>query len=497
MSEGARYSFGARDRSGVVVGLRVGQLAVLASGAGAAMLLMLASHGSFPVGALAAATLLVAVGCAVLPVGGRAVDEWCPVLLRWMLSGRAWRSTAPAEGELVTARELLVDPQPSLPPTLRGVTILSVRIAGGACIGVVRDPRRRTFTAVIRVRGSSYALLSDREKSVQLAAWGTALSSLAYAGTPVASLQVVVRSVAEDPDGMARYLDQAGHDDAGSSLRASYAGLVDAAAPVTQAQEVFVALTISERRAGRAIAAAGGHDGGAITVLLRVLTQMQTQLGRAHIHVDGVLPPRLLALVLREAWDPTAAHSLRRRSARDLATAGTALHGAGPQSTMSSWRHLITDGGCAHATYWISEWPRIEVGPNFLVPLLLQSAVGLTFAVTMAPVDPRRAQRDLEAAQTAHRSDEMLREKHGFRTTVSNRRQAESIEDREREFVDGHADYRFSGYLTVSAASVDALDAACSDVEQQARNCRLDVRRMDGEHDLAFTYTLPLGRGLS
>jgi hypothetical protein len=114
----------------------------------------------------------------------------------------------------------------------------------------------------------------------------------------------------------------------------------------------------------------------------------------------------------------------------------------------------------------------------------------------MAPVDPSRAERDIEAAQTAHLSDEMMRSQHGFRTPVRAHRQADAVEQREREFADGHAEYRFAGYLTVTAASPGELEIACGEVTQQARNSRLDLRRMDGEHDLAFTYTLPLGRGL-
>jgi len=497
MADSARFSFGPRDRSGVVVGLRVGQLAILAAGAGIAMMLLLGSHGSLVAGALACAAILAALGVSLLPIAGRGTDEWIPVVARWMLTTRAWRNPAARSGDLVTSSGLLVEGQATLPPTLRGLTVLSVQLAGEACVGVIKDGRRRTFTGVVRVGGSSYALLSDREKSIQLSAWGSALSSLAYQGSPVASLQLVVRSVPEDPDGVARYLERAGSLSPSDPIFRSYAGLVQSAAPVTQAQEVLVTLTISERRAGRAIAAAGGHDQGAVIVLLRALTQLQAQLGRAQIRVEGVLPPRLLAQVYREAWDPTAAHGLRRRSSLDPALAGTAIRGAGPQSTLTTWSHLITDGGCAHATYWVSEWPRVEVGPNFLVPLLLQSTAGLTFSVTMAPVDPGRAQRDLEAAQTAHLSDEMLRSKHGFRTSVSSQRQADAIGHREREFADGHAEYRFSGYLTVTAPSVNTLDAACGEVEQQARNCRLDVRRMDGEHDVAFTYTLPLGRGLA
>lgn len=498
MSEQARFHFGPMDRSGVILGLRVGQLAILAAGGGVAILLLLGSHGSIALGALAVAAFLVAFGLVLLPCNGRTADEWLPVLLRWALGKRVWKNPVPTSGHpMLRGGGEALELQPVMPPALAGLRILTAGLGAGVSVGIAKDAARGAYTGVIRVSGSSYALLSDAEKAVQLAAWGSALSSLAHHRSPVAAVQLVVRNVAEDPDGIARYLEEGCGVDRSSSVFGSYLGLIEAATPVTQAQEVLVALTISNRRAGRAIAAAGGHDEGAAIVLLRALTQLQAQLTRAQIKVEGVLPPRLLAQAYRDAWDPLASHAISRRSSQDPGSAGVALAGAGPQSTLTTWRYLVTDGGCAHATYWVSEWPRIDVGPNFLVPLLLQTTARMTFAVTMAPVDPGRAARDLEAAQTAHLSDEMLRAKHGFRTSITSHRQSEAIEQREREFADGHADYRFSGYITVTAPSLDALEVACGEVEQQARNSRLDLRRMDGEQDLAFTYTLPLGRGLA
>ena len=62
---------------------------------------------------------------------------------------------------------------------------------------------------------------------------------------------------------------------------------------------------------------------------------------------------------------------------------------------------------------------------------------------------------------------------------------------------EGYADFRFSGYVTVSAAAEDELDAACAEVHHAAQQSGLELRRMAGEQDVAFTYGLPLGRGLA
>ena len=60
----------------------------------------------------------------------------------------------------------------------------------------------------------------------------------------------------------------------------------------------------------------------------------------------------------------------------------------------------------------------------------------------------------------------------------------------------GHADYMFTGLLTVTATSIELLDEACAQAEIAAHACCLEIRRLYGEQDQAFAAALPLGRGL-
>src|ERR1700731_2245996 len=110
----------------------------------------------------------------------------------------------------------------------------------------------------------------------------------------------------------------------------------------------------------------------------------------------------------------------------------------------------------------------------------------------MAPVGPAQATRQVEAARTADMADEELRRRAGFLATMRRRREAEGGLRREAELADGHAEYRFSGYVTVSAAERDALDSACAEVEQTASQAHLELRRLYGQQEQAFTWTLPL-----
>jgi hypothetical protein len=84
----------------------------------------------------------------------------------------------------------------------------------------------------------------------------------------------------------------------------------------------------------------------------------------------------------------------------------------------------------------------------------------------------------------------------GFMDTARRRRQTEAVARREEELADGHAAVRFAGYVTVSARTLDALDHDCSEIEHAAQMARLELLRLYGQQEEAFTYTLPLCRGL-
>jgi hypothetical protein len=70
------------------------------------------------------------------------------------------------------------------------------------------------------------------------------------------------------------------------------------------------------------------------------------------------------------------------------------------------------------------------------------------------------------------------------------------LAQREAELADGHASFRYSGFVTVSAPGGLELAAACETIVHAAGQCRLVLRRLYGEQARAYTCTLPLGRGV-
>lgn len=499
-----RYRFGPLERRGLIAGWRGGQIAAAAAGVALAVWL-LSSHPDAPrllggVGAVGAG-----LAAAWWPLHGRTAEEWAPTVARWALSpGRRPRAAgvvskghcAGPDGQPCLAGVPTgADRAPSGParggPRSRvwgGLRILSATVppATGE-LGIVADRQARTWTAVLEVLGHSFALLGGEEKERRVAAWGAVLASFARAQPVVHRLQWVVATIPDDGDAVAAHMATGAVLPPGSLARRSYSALLDGAGAETTRHEVLLAVQLRAGGAGgRALRAAGGGDRAAAAVLGRELVSLRRQLSSADIPVERVLDARGLAAVIRRAGRSTQA------------AGGCPPCGTGwpwPLSCAPEWGCVRTDGAW-HATYWIAEWPRTDVGPEFLAPLLLASQ-RRTVSVVMEPVDPARAVRRAERARTADIADEKLRRRGGFLTTARRAREAELAGRRETELADGHASFRFAGYVTVTAGERDELMAACDATEQAASRCGLELRRLYGEQERALACTMPLGRGLS
>ncbi|MDQ6915278.1 MAG: hypothetical protein M3155_05625 [Actinomycetota bacterium] len=494
-----RYRFGPIERRGLVAGLRAGQVAVTAGALVAAVLLLYASSSPGMV-LLAFAVGLAGAALAFFPVYGRTAEQWAPILWAWSL-GRArgrthYRSPAPScghRGPPDGAAELSV----ALPDEVGSIDLLAAPLRGEQ-IGVVRDRAAHTYTAVLAVRVRSFGLLDRGEQERRLAGWGSVLAGLAREHSPIRRLQWVERTVPSDGDEVARYLQE--ERDAtvplASTSVASYIELVESAGAVTQDHELFLALQLDARRGWRQIKRLGKGDEGACKLLMRELETLAERLVAADVQVQGALRPRMLARAIRDAYDPYGRTYRNRLAATAPGQVGTDPANAWPVAAETSWAQYRTDSAL-HATYWIAQWPRVDVGATFLSPLLMQTNVLRSVSVCMEPVAPSTAMRKVEAARTTDIADEETRRRTGFLTTARKRLAQESTVRREQELADGHAELRFAGFVTVSARDVPELERACAEVEHAAQQARLELQRLYGQQSSAFTFTLPLGRGLA
>lgn len=470
----AAFHYGPRERRGVVLGLTVAQVVAVFVGAALSLAVSRLFGGLLALPVMLGGLLLTAVAVAVVP----AVSGITSYVATGLLGRRSW----------------LVQPVRRLdflPPELGVVSTTSIT-RNGRETGVYLDNGRPVGVLPVFSRGAFPLRDSDNQRAV-LSSWGDFIASLAGAGSLISHVGQYDATALEEEGGLTHYYEGHSRGD-NARARASYEALISSAAPAARRHEQYLAVALDTFRARDQVKAAGGGTAGQAAVLAEAMEAFTMQLDAVDLAAGDPLTEDELWLIARTHYD---AGELDRQVVQSRAglrrgvPAGTSLTAAREER----WSMLRTDGGY-HRTYWVEQFPRVAVGCDFLAPLLLSTTASRTVAIVSEPVDESVALGQAQRAAMRAGSDDAMRSKLRKRKTKHEERQDEVVARREDEIVDGAADTRTSGYVTVHAPTVEALGAACRDVEQQAVKARLRLTQLSRQQALAFTYTLPLCRGI-
>ena len=458
--------FGRLEQRGLLLGLGFGQLVVLA------VALLVAVTGVYSAGATglvaSGALWLPLVAAATVKVGGRTLLAWAPIAASWQsrtLLGSTREFTRPTTPVGLHVPGIAGELRVSATPTL------------GAAL--VHDRRVDTVTAIARVAGGGFTLDAPTTQSHKVESWGRALASLGQQRS-VRRVQVLLRTVPNGESRARRWWRENAAVDAPFAATV-LADLLDDAYYLTRRPEALLALALrSPRRGTRRIS----PDGAArleqdLLALVDVLTA-------ADLTVEEWVNPAKVSGVLRASYDP----------ATNSSPTGAATESSPSMGVEEHWRHLRTDSA-VHATYWISEWPRSEVNPAFLQPLALSPGAFRTVTLVAEPLPITAALREIRRAKAEHAADSAQRSRIGQVEDEATRAEIDDLIRREQELVAGHGDMRFTGLVTVTAPTLDELDAACAATEAAAAQSLCEVRRMVGQQGLAhLAGAVPLARGV-
>jgi hypothetical protein len=475
----APVQFSRLTRRGILLGLSLPQLIVL----GTALLLVvggLYTSGGMGLAWTSPAWVTLSL-LAIIPAGGRKVVEWVPIVFRW--------ATRTFAGQLAF-RKQVIRPRPAgtlaLPGDGAALREWHDPDTGAA---MIHDPHAQTLTAILGLSHPAFVLLDPGEQQRRVAGWGRVLASACRSGR-IARIQVNERTLPDSGTGLAEWWQRHGTDD-GSWAATTYRELVERAGPAGERHATTLSLALDMKAASRQIRTSGGGIKGAAAVLRQEMHTLTSALRAAELTSTGWLSTGEVAVILRSAYDPAAAHSLERYGTlgRDLATAG-------PVAVTETWDRLRSDSAY-HAVLWISEWPRSQVFPGFLSPLVLSNGILRTLALHYLPVRADQAARDLRKKKTELISDAAQRRKIGQVEDASASAELDDVLQQEADLTAGHGVLRVTGLISISAPTVEELDAAVAAVEQAAIQASCETRRLVGQQAVAFTAAaLPLCRNV-
>ncbi len=219
------------------------------------------------------------------------------------------------------------------------------------------------------------------------------------------------------------------------------------------------------------------------------MNTLTAALRSADLTPSGWLTPGQIAVILRSAYDPAIAATLERHG-----QIGQQLATAGPVAVNETWTRIRTDSA-HHAVLWISEWPRSMVYPGFLSPILLSSGIQRSFSLICTPMRSDQAAGDIRKRKVEHISDQAQRAKIGQIEDAAQTAEYHDVLQQEADLTAGRGILRYTGLITITATTIEDLDATVAALEQAAIQANCETRLLAGQQAQAFTAAaLPLCR---
>ena len=137
------------------------------------------------------------------------------------------------------------------------------------------------------------------------------------------------------------------------------------------------------------------------------------------------------------------------------------------------------------------------VYPGFLAPVLLSTGIQRSVSLIYTPMRSDQAARDIRKKKVEHISDTAQRARMGQIEDAAQTAEYQDVLQQEADLTAGHGVLRVSGLISVSAPSLDELEAAVAAIEQSAIQASCETRRLVGQQAAAFTAAaLPLCRAV-
>jgi hypothetical protein len=474
-TEPATVRFGRRSTRGLLLGFSTTRVIAIAAGAVVAIAGLVAGDGR---GFLISAVLwLPLLATAFVRVAGRPVIEWAPTALQFW--GR--RETGQTDYRAQIAR-----PRPAGTLGLGGDgAALRFHVDGASGAAMIHDPHRRTLTAVLSVSHPAFVLLDRDDRTQRVSRWGRVLAGLAQSGT-LAALQITEATVPDPGDGLVDWFASRGNGQAGWAAE-QYEALLDQARLGSSTHRTTVSIALNLRAAGRAVKAAGGGMAGAAAVLGQDMAALADALRQAGLTVGDWLGETEVAGLIRAAYEPTVSLDSRTEPSVRLGSAG-------PVAISEHWDCLRHDSAWS-TVLWIAEWPRIDVPPDFLHPIVFAPGVRRTLSLTARPRPSDEALRQIRKEKTEAVADQAQKARVGQLADLADAHEYEDLLNRERSVISGHTDVEFVGLISVTAPSRDLLEAGRVAVMRAAGQAACDVRPLYGHQAQGFIQAaLPLAR---
>jgi hypothetical protein len=481
------YRISPIDHTGVFLGLSTVQLVVGCAGA-----LMGAVSMVFVSVLLGALIVAAFAGIALGRYTGEPILHQLPTVLRSARQGKGtqtWLRPLPLLGPTTNPKQL--------PPPLARQELLSIEPSAFGVdlqgpVAIIRERRAGLYAITVRVAGRQFGLLEPDAQDYQLAQWGKVLHGFVSERPTITSLRWSEWAAPAGIEQQRHWLDTHLAAQHLPDVLTSYQELLSDHRATATRHEVLITLTTNASKVRLQKRHRGNRHKAIIETLLTETRTLVQRLTAAEL-TARVLDPDEWTRAMRLRLDPYCAMILDRRERSLGSDVAVSPNNVLPTS-ISTDRTTTTIDASMHRSYWVTEWPRLDVPGDWLAPLLTYAGHTRAVTVFFEPIPRSKSQRAITAQATKIEADVAHRTEKGFRVGARHNRAAQAVKEREEEIVAGHAELSFGAIVTITASDEEALDRACADTTQVAAGLGIELRPLHGRHDEALLAILPCAR---
>jgi hypothetical protein len=481
-----------RSRQGVVLGMDPWQLAFIAA---AGVVILISVNRLGPLGLLWTSPLYLVLGAtALMTVHGisapRMAGVWAMKQVRHAMGATSY-TFRPEQPKLMGTLNL---------PGTRA----SLQLWESDGIACVYSPHDRTVsvTAELEVQGF---LMHDIPERYDLAQqWSKVLASFTQrAGIKRITLQerTLPTTIRTARDHYNTVVSRRGLS-ASSPAATNYQEVMNRSERFAVTHRNYLTFTLDLVALGPQVKALGGGKDAIIDLARIEASNLADALQSAKVKVRRWLSSRDVAALSRLAMDPESAPSVQNRP--DV-PGGIEPSGIGPmylEEPKGRNGVVYSDSG-VHTTMWIHEWPRSDAPVGFVSPLVFarhphtHEAVTHILSVVLTPVPVANALRRIRDEKKVWRGNERLRAKRGADGSAADAADWAALEKQEEEIIAGHGEFRYGGYLTVSAPDEEHLDQALAGVRNALARTGMEAQILYCQQaEALMVNALPIGLGM-
>jgi len=370
---------------------------------------------------------------------------------------------------------------------------------------VIYDQFERTVSITAEIDVHGFLLLDDDEQAQVVASWSRALASFTQRDG-IARVVMQERTAPASLDPAERSFGEARErvqlPPGAEIVMQSYAGVLAQLQHQAVAHQNYLTVAVSLKSRGAELKALGGGQAAAVALAELELSAVSDAVSKSGFRVRRWLSPRQWVGLGRVAFDPDFAAEVAQRTGGGE---GVDVAAIGPMALEEPFDKpsIVRTDSAVHTSMWIHEWPRTDTAPGFMQPVVfaqradMAEAVSHIFSLVCEPVKTRAALREIERQKKTWMTNASLRLKRGQQVSELDNFEFEAIREREQEVVSGHGEFRFSGYLTVSAPDEATLSGAVAGIRNGLAQASLEPQVLFFQQAEALMMNaLPTGGGM-